>query len=294
MKTAKLFIPVIFTLLLMSSCNSGSKNSGNSGTSQEDLNEIIAAADAISPEINSVQDVFSTLDLADASYFPVLCNDPYNASNYLESKPVAAANLGVYVTDIVYHMYGDATESMFLTFSATQELARYMGLESEFAATLLTQLEGGQISRDSLITVFSDLMAESEAYNSAEEMVHVHTAFLTGLYIEKLYITSSLLEQGVKKESPTEEDIVNQKKLLVVFINQLKTLDVLKASLENHKKKLNEEFDLADFEKLSLATSALEKESESILNKSGLEASEELTAVYNLITTIRTRIVSAS
>jgi len=294
MKIAKLTIPVVLSILLFSSCNSGNTKSAEKESSAEDLKEIIAAADAISPEINSVEDVFSTLDLAEASYFPVLCNDPYNASNYLNSKPVAAANLGIYVTDIVYHMYGDATEAMFLTFSATQELARYMGLESEFAATLLTQLEGGQISRDSLITVFSDLMEESKSYNSTDEMIHVHTAFLAGLYIEKLYITSSLLEQGLKKESPTEQDVVNQKKLLVVFINQLKTLDVLKSSLEKHKKKLNEEFDLADFEKLSLATTALEEKSESILNNPGLETSVELTELNNLISTIRNRIISAS
>ncbi|MDA3821532.1 MAG: hypothetical protein PF450_02810 [Bacteroidales bacterium] len=89
---------------------------------------------------------------------------------------------------------------MFLAFSAAQELAKAMGLESEFGATLLTELEGGDVSRDSLIVVFSELMTESEKYNSKEEMIHVHTAFLTKLYVEKIFITSSLLSQAQKKD----------------------------------------------------------------------------------------------
>lgn len=259
-----------------------------------DLNEIMKAADAISLDMNSVEDVFATLDLAEAAYYSVLCNDPYNAEKYLKSKASAAANLGVYVTDIVYHMYGEATEDMYLTFSASQELARYIGLESEFAATLLTELEGGQLSRDSLITVFSGLMEESESYNSAEEMMHVHTAFLAGVYVEKLFITSSLLEQGQKKEKPSVDDINNFKKLLVVLEKQLESLDILSESIAGHSRELKNEFNLVDFDQLLTAAERLNDVSRDILNSDELKVSEELSKVYVDITRMRTRIVSSS
>jgi hypothetical protein len=294
MKIFKISILVIFSLLIFTACNSDGKKTNDKASDEMALNEIISAADAISPEINSINDVFSTLELAEAAYYPVLCNDPYNASNYLKSKPVAAANLGIYVTDIVYHTYGDANEDMFLAFSASQELARYIGLESEFAATLLTELEGGSISRDSLIQVFNGLMKDSEEYNSAEEMIHVHTAFLAGLYMEKLFIISSLLEQGQNKEDASEKDIVNFKKLFVVFENQLETLDVLKASIESQKKNLSDKFSVEAFAKLNAAAVDLKAKSEEILNSSKLMLTPELTSTYTLISEIRTHIVSES
>ena len=293
MKIFKNVFPFLFALLLFSSCNNGAKNNDASNMERMDLSEIMKAADAISLNMNSVEDVFATLDLTEAAYYPVLCNDPYNAEKYLKSKATAAANLGVYVTDIVYHMYGEANEDMFLAFSASQELARYIGLESEFAATLITELEGGAVSRDSLINVFSGLMEESESYNSAEEMLHVHTAFLAGVYVEKLFITSSLLEQSQKKEKPKVNDINNFKKLLVVLENQLQALDIVSESIAGYSKELKNEFNLVDFDQLSSAAQSLSEVSREILNSDDLMVSEELSSVHEDISSMRTRIISA-
>lgn len=290
----KLFIPALLSIFLISSCNSGNKKSGNETDMKVDLKEILSAADAISPDVNSVEDVFKTLDMANAKYFPILCNDPYNAQNYLTSLPNAASNLGVYITDIVYHKYGDDTEKMYLAFSASQELARYIGIESEFAATLLVELESGEVSRDSLIVVFNDLMNQSKEYNTAEDMMHVHAAFLSGLYIEKIYITSSLLVQGQKKEDPSEQDIVNYKKLLVLFMKQLETIDRIYPSVENYKNKLKKIYDLGQFIELQKDAVNLDQVSDDILNSDKIVDSPEINAINKLIKSIRTGIVSAS
>lgn len=294
MKIFKKLVPLALSLFIIAACNSGNTNSETSASEQLDLNEIKKAAEAVSYEMNSVEDVLNTLDLVDAAYFPVICNDPYNAENYLGTKSSSAANLGVYVTDIVYHMYGEATEDMFLTFSASQELARSIGLESEFAATLLTELEGGQISRDSLLIAFSDLMEESEVYNSNEDLLYVHTAFLAGVYVEKLYITSSLLEQGQKNEKPSVDDMNNHKKLLAVFEKQLESLDVITGAIAGYSSPLGNVFKLVDFDILSGAAQKLQDETNDILKSDELLVSKELTSVYNAISNIRTRIVSAS
>ncbi|MEX0986346.1 MAG: hypothetical protein WD052_02630 [Bacteroidales bacterium] len=294
MKSIKNSIPVLLSIFIFTSCNTANKKTGDEPSGEMDLVEIIKAANAISPEVSSVEDVFHTLDLTEASYYPILCNDPYNAVNYLNNRVVTAANLGVYVTDIVYHMYGNSTENTFLSFSASQELASRMGLESEFGATLLTELEGGKITRDSLIIAFSGLMSESKAYNTKEEMMHVHTAFLTGLYVEKLFITSSLLEQEQKNAAPDEKDIMNYKKMLVIFQNQFETLHILLTSLEKHQDELKDVFNLEELKKLAAAATRLEQKSEEILSAPEITKEEELTAMHLLITNIRNRVVSAS
>lgn len=286
----------LFSLILvlcLYSCNSSSNNQ-ETDTKVADLDEIIQTAGAISPEVTSIKDVFKTLDLSDAKYYPVLCNDPYNAEKYKKNDAVAAANLGVYIGDIVYHMYGEATKDMYLTFSAAQELARSIGIDSEFGATLLTELEGGKISRDSLITAFNDLMVKSKDYNSSVELIHVHTAFLTGLYFEKLFITSSLIEQLENKKIQTPKNIENFKEMFIVFNKQLSTISVLKNSLDKHKEKLESIFNYDEIQNLMISAIALNKASDDILNSDKIDTIESLSTIHKQISNIRTGIISAS
>ncbi len=295
MKSLRTTIALFLILALVVSCNSGNEKKGETNSAASSLSEVMKAADAISPEITNVEDVFKTLELVEARYYPILCNDPYSATLYLESKTVAAANLGVYITDIVYHMYGEATSDMFITFSASQELAKYIGLEAEFAATILTELEGGgDISRDSLIYVFNGLMENSEKYSSENEMAYVHTSFLAGLYVEKLFITSSLLDQAYNKEEKSEDDITNTKKLLVVFQNQLESVDALAASLDgqfSHVENLVAENEL---DELKANVAGLDSKIKEILDTEELQACEYVTNIHELLTSMRNRIVSAS
>lgn len=295
MKIFRTTITLFLALTLLVSCNSGNEKKSKTTTPTSSLAEVMKAADAISPEITNVEDVFKTLELVEAGYYPILCNDPYSATSYLNSKPIAAANLGVYVTDIVYHMYGDATSDMFITFSASQELARFIGLEDEFAATILVELEGGgDIPRDSLIYVFNGLMENSEKYGSENEMAFVHTSFLTGLYVEKLYITSSLLDQAYNKEDKAEEDVVNTKKLLVVFQNQLKSVDALLESLEGQYSEVENLIVSEELNSLKESSTALDGKVQEILDAEELKSCEHVTDIHKKLTSIRNRIVSAS
>ena len=295
MKIFRTTIVLALSLFLMVSCNSGNDKKSEASTATNKLSEVIKAADAISPEITNVEDVFKTLELVDAAYYPILCNDPYSATSYLNSKPVAAANLGIYITDIVYHMYGEASSDMFLTFSATQELAKYIGLEDEFAVTLLTELEGGgDISRDSLIYVFNSLMENSEKYSSENEVAHVHNSFLTGLYVEKLFITSSLLDQAYGKEERSEDDVTNAKKLLAIFQNQLKSIDVLSKALEGQYSSLDGLIMAEDIAALKTSSTALGTKVNEIIEAESLESCDHVTELHKQLTSKRNRIVSAS
>ncbi len=295
MKIFRTTTVLFLALALMVSCNSGDDKKSETSTETSKLSEVMKAADAISPEITNVEDVFKTLELVDAAYYPSLCNDPYLATSYLNSKPVASANLGIYITDIVYHLYGEASSEMFITFSATQELAKYIGLEEEFAVTLLTELEGGgEVSRDSLITVFNSLMKNSEKYGSENEMAYVHNSFLTGLYVEKLYITSSLLDQAYNKKEKSEDDITNAKKLLAIFQNQLKSVSVLSESLDGQYEYLGGLILVEEVDALKVSSTALGTKFNDLIEAEGLETCDHIVDLHKQLTEMRNRIVSAS
>lgn len=291
MKILKTSFILFSASLILFSCNSGNKKT--EATKNVDIEQIISAADAVSPDLNSIDDVIKTLEISHAKYYPVLCNDPYNAPNYLNDKSVAAANLGVYVTDIIYHTYGDATEAMYLAFSAAQELARYIGIESEFAATLLTELEGGSVSKDSLIMAFNDLMEKSKTYNSEKEMMYVHSAFLGGVFVEKLYLLSSLVDQGSKNSDPSTEDIENYKKLVAIYKKQLSSIEELTESLKKSAKDLEIVIDVDEVDKLKDAAHALISESDKIIEAKSITSPEAIKNLHQILVEIRSRIVSA-
>ena len=219
MKYLRFSLLAVLALFLVTSCGSKKKEAKSDETF--DLQSYIKAAEAVVPNLNKVDQAFTILELVNAEYYDVLTNDPYSAHSYKGSFPIAAANLGIYMTDIIYHFYGEADETMFLTFSAAQELAKHLGLDAEFGRWTIERLEGTAVIKDTITQMFNQLLIDSEKYTSEEETVFVHTAFLTGSFIEKVFITGSLLKQKMMNIEMTKEEEGNVRELLVIYLNQL-------------------------------------------------------------------------
>ena len=219
MKYLKLTLALLISLALFASCGSNQKKQQSTDTFN--IEDYIKAAETIDPSIRTVEQILDILDLVNAEYYDVLTNDPYNAHSYKTTYPIAAANLGIYVVDILYHFYGEETETMYLSFQAAQELAKYIGVDSEFGAWTFENLEGATMKRDTITRMFNQLLLDSEQYGSEKEMIFIHTAVLTGSFVEKVHITGSLLKQKLLAEEISQEDEGDIRELLVIFMNQL-------------------------------------------------------------------------
>jgi len=239
-----------FALLFMLSCG----NKDKSKTVQDeafDLQSYIDAAEAVNPGLNSVDQVMDILDMVHAEYYDMLTNDPYSAHSYKTDFPIAAANLGIYMTDIIYHFFGEATEDMYLSFSAAQELAQFVGVESEFGKWTLERLEGTSVHKDTITLIFNQLLQDSEKYNSEKEMIFVHTAFLTGSFVQKVYITGNILQQKLMDEEISQEEEADIRKLLVIYLNQLNpSAEVLYQAFSEQQEQLEGLVILTTFERL--------------------------------------------
>ena len=220
MKYVKIPAALLISALFLVSCGGDSKQKEAEST-DFNLDSYINAAEAIDPDLDRVDQVFSILDMVNAEYYDVLTNNPYNAHSYKSSFPVAAANLGVYMADIIYHHYGEDNERLYLTFAAAQELAKHIGVESEFATMTIEGLEGELMRRDTVTHLFNKLLEDSENYNTKQELLFIHTAFLTGSFVEKVYISSNLLKQKMAGEEMSNEEVADIKELLVIYLNQL-------------------------------------------------------------------------
>ena len=125
MKYLNYTLTFVLAIALFTSCGSNKKKEQSSDTFN--IEDYIKAAETIDPTINSVDQIFDIMYMVNAEYYDVLTNDPYNAHSYKGSFPIAAANLGIYMVDILYHFYGEEPETMYLAFQAAQELAMHIG-----------------------------------------------------------------------------------------------------------------------------------------------------------------------
>jgi hypothetical protein len=295
MKHFKFALALVFTTLILSSCGTSQKKEKQVDETFS-FEDYIAAAEAIDPNLQKVDQLFKILDLVNAEYNSVLTNDPYSAHNYKFSKSIAAANLGIYMADIVYHQYGNDDEAMYLSFAAAQELAREIGVESKFATFTIEGMSGTAMNRDTLAAMFNELLRDSKNYNSEKEMVFVHTAFLTGSFVEKLYISSSLLKEKLAANEMTKEQEGDIRELLVIYLNQLNpSTGILEEALEQQQDQLQGMVAITTFEKLKELSEQL-KEVKSALAVAPIQEiadNEDLKTTFNLIANMRMVIVTA-
>lgn len=294
MKYLNYILAMLVALALFASCGSNQKKEQTSDTFN--IEDYIKAAETIDPTINNVEQIFDILDLVNAEYYDVLTNDPYNAHNYKISYPIAAANLGIYVVDILYHFYGEADETMYLSFQAAQELAKEIGVESEFGKWTLENLEGSTMQRDTITRMFNQLLKDSEQYGSEKEMVFVHTAFLTGSFVEKVYISGNLLKQKMLAEEISQEDEGDIRELLVIFMNQLNpSTTILYDAFVQQQDQLEGLVVLNTFERLKeLSEHLIElKPTLAVAPVSEIKANKDLNTAFELIESLRTLLVTA-
>ena len=295
MKYLNYTLVLVLSLALFASCGSNSKKDQSTGTF--DIQDYIKAAETIEPALDNVEQIFRILEMVNAEYYDVLTNDPYSAHSYKVSYSIAAANLGIYVTDILYHFYGEATETMYLTFSAAQELAKHIGVESAFGAWTIEQLEGSTIQRDTITMLFNTLLTDSEKYGSDKEMIFVHTAFLTGSFVEKVHITGNLLKQKLLVEEMSQEDEGDIRELLVIYLNQLNpSTGVLYDAFVRQQDQLEGLVVITTFEKLkALSEHLIElKPTLTVAPISEIASNEELKTSFKLIENLRNILVTSS
>ena len=296
MKYFRTTLLAVFSILLITSCGN-SKKQEDTSEDTFDLASYIKAAEAVDPNMNKVDQIFTILEMVNAEYYDVLTNDPYNAQSYKTSFPIAAANLGIYVTDIIYHYYGEANESMYLTFAAAQELAAHLGLDSQFATWTIEKLEGTTVKRDTITQLFNNLLLDSEKYSSDKETVFVHTAFLTGTFIEKVFISGSLLKQKMSASEMDQKDESDIRELLVIYMNQLNpATGVLYDAFVQQQDQMEGLIVLTTFERLEALSEQLKllKPELMVAPISTIASNKELSTTFDLVANLRNVLVTST
>ena len=287
---------LVFSILILSSCGSTQKKEKQSDTTF-DMADYVATAEAIDPNLNKVDQVFKILDLVNAEYNDVLTNDPYSAHSYKFNYSIGAANLGIYMADILYHHYGENDEAMYLSFAAAQELAKYIGVDSEFGAFTIESMTGTAMNRDTLSHIFNTLLTDSKNYNSEEDVVFIHTSFLVGSFVEKLFISSNILKEKLAGKDLTKEQEGDIRELLIIYLNQLNpSTGILAEALEKQKAQMSGVVAITTFIKLKELSDHLKdvKSTLAVTPIADIASNQELKTTFDLIANLRMVLVTAA
>jgi hypothetical protein len=126
-------------------------------------------------------------------------------------------------------------------------------------------------------------------------MVFIHTAFLTGSFIEKVYITSNLLVQKMSDQEMTKEEESDIRELLVIYLNQLDpSTDILYEAYKNQQEQLEGLVVLTTFDQLRELAEELQnvKASLSLAPIPEIAANQELQRTFELIANLRNLLVT--
>ncbi len=178
--------------------------------------------------------VTSQLPFSEEALDKGLLNDVDRTNDYLRlGKGAAAANLGIYLSDLSCLVTLDKIDEARRYFEACLRLSEYIGMKKQFEQAIQFGfneiIAGDKKLEKSLEDRFKDARNNAEQ----EEFKKLHAAALTGYYIEELHHLASFVKSNLPVDNADSVFIG----ALKVFINQKDELNNLIAYFDHIKLK---------------------------------------------------------
>jgi hypothetical protein len=218
-------------LFIVACCGCGSKKSAPAEEQKSEDTNAVKVRNKVLQSLRS-SGVTAILHSSESGYNPEVVNDVSRTNSYLKgnNKGVAAANLGIYLSDLTYLMAFEQRDEGFRYFDACLRLSEFVGMKKQFSEAIdfgfNEIIAGDEKLGKSLNKVFKDATNSSRG----DEFRKLHASALTGYYIEELYRLSRFLESY--KSIAGNADTVFFK-TLEIFVNQKNELNNLIAYFDH-------------------------------------------------------------
>lgn len=256
--------------------------------SEEVAEEVVELA----PKLRSIETIKSVLQMSDVGYYPEIINDPLNALKYEGDRKIAA-NLGVYMGDMIYVLTTSGRSDAYANYGAIMELAKDFGITDEFPKLILERYDEGNTSVDSVLIVLEDALNNSERKLSENDKSEFYAFMLLGNYIEKLYVVSSIIQRPKRANVPEAAVAQLKRNLLLVMGKQSGPLKELVAILADYSDDASHVVALDEIEELINRYETVGKQRDNLLKLAPAEIyqAKEIQAIHDQIEIVRNRIV---
>ncbi len=288
MKQKLLFLFISIFILSVACTNQKAKKTSSEPKAEKSTEVVLD----VKPRLHSISDIKAVFQMADVGYFPEIINPPANALNYTGDRKIAA-NMGVYLGDMLYVVATSKKKIAYLNYGAIMELAKNAGLTEEFPQLIIERYEKENLSTDSMLTILDKALDKSEKKLTENDKAEFFSFILLGNYIEKLYIVSKILVQPSEAGLPANVDAMLKRNLFLLVAKQTGPLEELISIVSKYAGGANQVVDMAELnELLSYYKEAqANKETLAKLAPSELYKSKEVVQVFNQIEKVRNRIV---
>jgi len=241
----------------------------------------------------------SQLQATAAEFNPALLSDPKSFGSYANDPVKAAANLGVYLSDLNYCVAYKQTAYTQELFDAAHELSKAIGLEQGFLEFLSTRFHENIAQNDSVKAVVIELFEKATNSLQGTDREKLVGITMAGYQIENLHLTLGILQSYPKDMLPDDARTVILVPLFQSVLSQKSTIETNYAFLKaitdptNPDKNPNYAYYATAFEELIGLYGKL-KVDEKIANNQGLELmkDEVVVELSQKVDAIRSKVVS--
>lgn len=149
--------------------------------------------------------------------------EPYY--QYTNSEVAAAANLGIYISDLNYCILLKQSEEIKKYFKAAYELSKAIRIEQSILTFIMIRYEKNIAQHDSVKSVVHQLFEQSTSGLQGTDCERLAGITMAGYQIENLHLALSLLESF--PETLTDEQTQTQHELLQYILEQRGKFEVI-------------------------------------------------------------------
>lgn len=294
--------PIVFVLLLGSVAVSCQKSKEK--TEGADTTATTAAFDAqrttFFNNLMAPAEAAAQIQFTAAEFNAALMSDPKRYTHYAGNETKAAANLGIYLSDLNYSVAYTQPAITKEYFTAAHELSSAIGVDKTVLDFLSKRYNDNIAQNDSVKTVVNDLLAKSTRQLQGTEKERLVGIAMSAYQIENLHLALGTLESYPKVMLPDDARAVILVPLFKVVLNQRANVENIYNFLKSYSdpqdpdKNPNYPFYANAFEELIGVYKKLNVD-EKIANNKGLEIMNDAVVkeLSEKVNAIRDKIVSA-
>jgi hypothetical protein len=227
--TRFLFTAAVMVTMLLTSCQQKAGDQKKTQTVETD--EFVEKLQNINPGLEDPSLVMATLEMASAEYIDGLVVPMENVDYYAQDPAQAALTLGVYMVDIAYLVsYGKDDEAL-IKYERARKLADAIGLVSSFEQAVFERYVKISADPDTLRELLTMTAHNIDVEMSQGERARHAVLFVTGEFIEKMYILTQAIEQ-YPEDFPQEIRSQLLRHLMIGIVEQEEPLNDLIDLLE--------------------------------------------------------------
>lgn len=289
---------ILFVLILglVLSCQKTKENTEDQD--KPDSTAFTAERNAFFSNLMAPAEAAAQLQATGAEFNPSLMSDPKTFSKHTGDSVKAAANLGIYLSDLNYSIAYKQTATTKEYFTAAHELSKSIGGEKGTLEFLTKRYNDNLKQNDSAKNIVTDLLAKSTADLQGTEREKLAGVAMAAYQIENLHLALGVIDSYPKDMLPSDartvilipvfKMVLNQRSNVENIYNFLKSYGNTKAASSP-----NYSYYITAFEELIAVYTKLNVD-EKIANNQGIELMNDsvVKELTEKVDAIRNKIIS--